>query len=654
MKLSSKLSLGFGAVLALLLILASVAFWALENSTEGFNQYRGLARDTNLSGRLQANMLMVRMNVKDFIITGSDKDLKQYDEYYEKMSGFLKTAQDEIQNPERAKLVDDADEKVREYGQQFEKVKQSRVERNRLLTDIIFVDGKKTEQYLTKILRTAERDGDMEAAFRSGLAIRSFLLARLYGTKFLDDNAQASADRVYKELGELGDELQTLDESLQNPERRKLLAASIEAVARYTDAFKKLASVIFERNDVIQNHLDVLGPQIAKDVEDVKLSVMADQDVLGPELQAANNQAIMIAVILSLIALVVGVGTAFFIIRTTNRQLGRDPAEIANIAGEIAKGNLTLQFEENAVGVYENMKQMASQLIQVVSDVQSATDNIAAGSEELSASSESLSQGATEQAASIEEVSSSMEQMASNISQNAENAQETETLASRAATDANESGVAVGQTVEAMKSIAEKISIIEEIARQTNLLALNAAIEAARAGEHGKGFAVVAAEVRKLAERSGTAAAEISELSSSSVEVAEKAGSMLEALVPDIEKTASLIQEITASSNEQNSGATQINQAIAQLDTVIQQNASASEEMASTSEELSGQGQQLQMTMSFFTVSNNGHGRPSHQITATTQRPAALPSVPEAPHAASTTGIEMDMDSDSDQDFERF
>ena len=157
-----------------------------------------------------------------------------------------------------------------------------------------------------------------------------------------------------------------------------------------------------------------------------------------------------------------------------------------------------------------------------------------------------------------------------------------------------------------MKEIASRISIIEEIARQTNLLALNAAIEAARAGEHGKGFAVVASEVRKLAERSQKAAGEISELSSRSVAVAEKAGEMLTRIVPDIQKTAELVQEISAASNEQNSGAEQINKAILQLDQVIQQNASAAEEMASMAEELSGQAEQLQSTVGFFTVKNTG------------------------------------------------
>jgi len=112
----------------------------------------------------------------------------------------------------------------------------------------------------------------------------------------------------------------------------------------------------------------------------------------------------------------------------------------------------------------------------------------------------------------------------------------------------------------------------------------------------------VASEVRKLAERSQVAAGEISELSRRSVEVAERAGTMLTKLVPDIQKTSELVQEISASSKEQTSGADQINAAIQQLNQVIQQNAGAAEEMASTAVELSSQAEQLQSTIAFFKV----------------------------------------------------
>ncbi len=276
--------------------------------------------------------------------------------------------------------------------------------------------------------------------------------------------------------------------------------------------------------------------------------------------------------------------------------------EVTRTAEEIASGNLTVKIKERSDQdkLMQAMANMVASLTEVASNIQTVASQVMTGSQEMSASSEQLSQGATEQSAAVEEVSSSMEQMAANIKQNSDNAQQTEKIALKAATDGRDGGKSVSETVTAMKEIASKISIIEEIARQTNLLALNAAIEAARAGEHGKGFAVVASEVRKLAERSQTAAAEINKLSASSVQIAERAGEMLARMVPDIQKNADLVQEITAASNEQSSGAAQINKAVQQLDQVVQQNASASEEMASTATELLSQAEQLQSTIAFF------------------------------------------------------
>ncbi len=283
---------------------------------------------------------------------------------------------------------------------------------------------------------------------------------------------------------------------------------------------------------------------------------------------------------------------------------------ITDNARKVSEGNLMVELKKRCDNddLMESLSNMVAKLKEVVLEVQSAADNVASGGQEMSATAQEMSQGATEQAASAEEVSSSMEEMAASIRQNTDNAMQTEKIAIKSAADAKEGGKAVTATVVAMKEIATKISIIEEIARQTNLLALNAAIEAARAGEHGKGFAVVASEVRKLAERSQSAAGEISQLSTSSVAIAEQAGEMLNRMLPDIQKTAELVQEISASSKEQDAGAEQINKAIQQLDQVIQQNASAAEEMASTTEELSSQAEQLKATIAFFTL-DTGHQR---------------------------------------------
>jgi methyl-accepting chemotaxis protein len=195
--------------------------------------------------------------------------------------------------------------------------------------------------------------------------------------------------------------------------------------------------------------------------------------------------------------------------------------------------------------------------------------------------------------------------MGASIQQNSENTRQMERMAIKGASEAEESGKAVKQTMDAMKFITQKIEIVDEIAYQTNLLALNAAIEAARAGEHGKGFAVVATEVRRLAERSQAAAKEISLLAADSVEVAEHSRKLLDELVPSIKLTAERVQEVTAASREQSAGVVQINKAMAQVDQVTQRNASAAEELSSTAEEMASQSQALLQLMNYFKLSDS-------------------------------------------------
>jgi aerotaxis receptor len=245
---------------------------------------------------------------------------------------------------------------------------------------------------------------------------------------------------------------------------------------------------------------------------------------------------------------------------------------------------------------------MAGNVASIVADVRNNAAAITSSSTQVSATSQSLSRAASEQAASVEQTSASVEQMSASINQNTGNARITDGMSTQASRQAVEGGEAVKQTVAAMKQIAGKIGIIDDIAYQTNLLALNAAIEAARAGEHGKGFAVVAAEVRKLAERSQVAAQEIGELASGSVSKAETAGKLLDEMVPAINKTSDLVQEITAASEEQSAGVSQVNTAMNQLNQVTQQNASSSEQLAATAEEMNNLATQMQNLMAFFKV----------------------------------------------------
>lgn len=470
-------------------------------------------------------------------------------------------------------------------------------------------------------------------SIRNGDAKRPEGYERIYWDFFVvdgkpprpDSNVRKSLLQRIKDAGFTEAELQKLAEA--NAKSNGLVNTEIEAMNAVRGLVKDDAGNYVPGN-ADMNHARAM--MFDKAYHQNKAAIMGPIDeffemldhrtgaaVTTAEADAASMKAIIMSLQISILVLLCLV--LFFSYRMLMRQLGGEPAYAQEIIRRIAQGDLTVDVkvkDNDKSSMLFATSQMVNKLASIVTEVRSSADSLSSASEQMSATSESLSQASSQQAASIEETSAAVEQMSASITQNNDNSKITDGIASQSAVKAIRGGEAVKQTVAAMHQIASKISIIDDIAYQTNLLALNAAIEAGRAGEHGRGFAVVAAEVRKLAARSQAAAKEIGEVASGSVKLAEQAGHLLEDIVPSIQRTSELVQEIAAASNEQSTGANEINGAIAQITIATQQNAAASEELSATSEELTQQAVQLQELIAYFHIANipPRHNRPPLKI----------------------------------------
>jgi methyl-accepting chemotaxis protein len=248
-----------------------------------------------------------------------------------------------------------------------------------------------------------------------------------------------------------------------------------------------------------------------------------------------------------------------------------------------------------------------AEIVEGVTSIKAATVQLTAGSQDLSARTE-------EQVASLEEMAASIRELSVTVKQNADNAQQANQLALAARSAAEGGGevatsavTAMGEIEQSSQRIAEIVGLIDEIAFQTNLLALNAAVEAARAGDAGRGFAVVAAEVRSLAQRSSQASKEIKGLITTSnghvkrgVDLVSRAGGSLGEIVTSVKKVADIVSEIAAASQEQSAGVQEVDEAVTQMEGVTQKNAALVEESTASVNSVDRQMEQLSRVVKYL------------------------------------------------------
>lgn len=352
---------------------------------------------------------------------------------------------------------------------------------------------------------------------------------------------------------------------------------------------------------------------------------------------AANFAVSM--VLLTLLAILIGAATAWYISRYLRNALGGEPALAADIVSQIAGGDLTTEINASQPNsMLAAVASMQRQLRQTLKEVIGAANTVSIQATELDlAAKEALqatelqASSSTASAASIEQMTVSLGAVANTVRLTEQNSEKTAELSAQGATlvkDAaaeiavvaetvQQSAAQIGALQQRSKDIAGIAGVIRAIAEQTNLLALNAAIEAARAGESGRGFAVVADEVRQLAERTSKATTEIAGMIqlvqdetqqavnametsaprvSQGLTLANQAAAMLEQIRLQAEDSLHNVRDVSRSTHEQSAAVAELARHIEQIATmsrdtavVMQQNRGAVTALQQVATNLSGQ-----------------------------------------------------------------
>jgi methyl-accepting chemotaxis protein len=289
---------------------------------------------------------------------------------------------------------------------------------------------------------------------------------------------------------------------------------------------------------------------------------------------------------------------------------------IAEVATQISNRNLThncaMESHDTVGEIILAFNKMAGNLRDLIGEIGGMSGRVETDTHDIKRQVDEIRDRLSAQHESSQKISRGMEHLSGTVSDISATAEQVAESSRSAVMAARAGSSVVAETISGMSNIqqivsqasgdvhqlgqrsdeiGEIVAVIRGIADQTNLLALNAAIEAARAGEQGRGFAVVADEVRKLAEKTGSATGEIGQMIgaiqqqvrhtvlsmeqsqnevSAGVTRAGKAGEALTEILAGIENVSTMMERIAAGANDQRNVVGEIGRQVGEIDNGIE------------------------------------------------------------------------------------
>ncbi|WP_375170826.1 methyl-accepting chemotaxis protein [Marinobacter sp.] len=569
---------------------------------------RDLAPDTATATDALINLYRMRLRVFDYFSTGNEDLLSSFAELEAEFEQGMADAQDNIQDPARAELVDQIESATRDYADAF---KNELVPAKKQVLAIIQKELDVHGPDATDALRRA-LDGvtnrDPESRFRVVLEqlLSDALLMRMAAQRYFADGDDDSRKTLSYAIEDLGDALGLIDMQDVPGYVQSYLDTAVDELQQYQAGVERL---LVQQDIVIQvktEKLDVLGPAIAEKARELEHNVFGSLEQVADDADAETDKALQFTVAAFAISVVLGLIVAVLMSRLMGTSVKRARAEILGYLEDISnnRGNVTTRLSQgrpDEIGDFiEAVNAFLATLEDTISKIVTSSRRLTTESESLSGITERTTANSEQQRDQITQVSAAMQEMVSTSEEIASNTSDTDESARHAATLAESGQETVTTAINSVNSLAGQVEaaskriqqlenesgeigsvleVIQNIAEQTNLLALNAAIEAARAGEAGRGFAVVADEVRGLAKRVQDSTVDIERIVSNLQQGAAGA-------VVDMSRAKQMAGEATDEAGKSGAALADILSAVHRIVEMTTQIASATEQQRATAAEM--------------------------------------------------------------------
>ncbi len=353
MPLKTKLTLSFLLMLLLTIVTAYMGWRAME----------AIERQAIMSSHVENSLTSTLLAQTDQLMFTQTKDKTYVDDTRERINISMREiqeAQKTIWEEGRKKMAAQIVDFLNWYKGSFENLVTQVDETNKTdhdmvsLTDIIVRDFTIILENIRESVKTQNDSIVMEAFQAAYEAEVAFTQSRLLARSFVASPSQEQAALVVASLQTALKKLETTRSVLRQPRNLELCDNITQVVQAYLKAFGTL------RDKTLANHAKTME---IRDRMDKNLEVMRSLSS-----SAANSISVMRAssatqmFITAALALLLGVGVALGLSRNVQKQLGKDPGQLAAIAARVSAGDFKIADNSPEIGVYGNIVAMVHAL----------------------------------------------------------------------------------------------------------------------------------------------------------------------------------------------------------------------------------------------------------------------------------------------------
>ena len=160
------------------------------------------------------------------------------------------------------------------------------------------------------------------------------MLGRFYAERYLLTNSEDAFNKANTHFRKTKEKLDTLMFLLSDAKRISHAKKTLEDIALYTSTLKTLHGVLTERNAILNQRLDVLGPQMQKDYKNIIDAIAQRQNVIGPRGSRQTTHMMILVAVIALLSFATGGWLALQISRSVTDSVKKMAADMDALAND--------------------------------------------------------------------------------------------------------------------------------------------------------------------------------------------------------------------------------------------------------------------------------------------------------------------------------